>query len=84
MHFASNAELYPLVRKLDTIVDLSAEEREAVLGLPVTVRILNADQDIVRDHDRPSQCCLILTRLRVPVQDASGWKAADYVVPYSR
>jgi CRP-like cAMP-binding protein len=61
MHFASNAELYPLVRKLDTIVDLSAEEREAVLGLPVTVRILNADQDIVRDHDRPSQCCLILT-----------------------
>jgi CRP-like cAMP-binding protein len=26
----------------------------------VTLRDLKADQDIVRDHDRPSQCCLIL------------------------
>ena len=27
----------------------------------MTVRDLRADQDIVRDQDRPSQCCLILT-----------------------
>jgi hypothetical protein len=26
----------------------------------MTVRDLRADQDIVRDQDRPSQCCLIL------------------------
>jgi CRP-like cAMP-binding protein len=61
MLFASNSELYPLLRKLETIVDLSDEEREAVLRLAVTVRILKADQDIVRDQDRPSQCCLILS-----------------------
>ena len=56
MLFASNSELYPLLRKLESIVDLSDKEREAVLRVPVTVRILKADQDIVRDQDRPSQC----------------------------
>src|SRR3954471_5102138 len=41
-------------------MDLSGEEREALAKLPVMVRELRADQDIVRDHDRPSQCCAIL------------------------
>ena len=57
---APNSDLSPLVRKLESIVALTAEEREAVLRIPVTVRALKADQDIVRDQDRPSQCCLIL------------------------
>jgi CRP-like cAMP-binding protein len=56
----STPHLHPLIRKLESIVDLSDEEREAVLRLPVTVRVLKADQDIVRDQDRPSQCCAIL------------------------
>ena len=50
-----------LIRKLETITDLSDEERQALNELPVTVRNLKTDQDIVRDQDRPSQCCLILT-----------------------
>lgn len=49
-----------LVRKLESIADLSAEEREAILGLPLRTQALQAKQDIVRDGDRPSQCCLIL------------------------
>jgi CRP-like cAMP-binding protein len=57
---APNADLHPLVRKLESIVALTDEERGAVLRLRVTVRVLKADQDIVRDQDRPSQCCLIL------------------------
>jgi CRP-like cAMP-binding protein len=55
-----DADLNPLARKLESIVTLGDEEREAVLRLFVTVRTLRADQDIVRDQDRPSQCCLIL------------------------
>lgn len=51
---------HPLVSKLESIFDLSAEERDAILALPVTVRSLRADQDIVRDQDRPSQCCILL------------------------
>ncbi len=46
---------------LNPIADLSDEERQALNELPMTVRDLKSDQDIVRDQDRPSQCCLILT-----------------------
>ena len=52
--------LHPLVRKLQTVFDLSEKEKEAVLTLPFLVRELKAGQDIVREQDRPSQCCVIL------------------------
>jgi len=49
-----------LIRKLDSIARLSDKERRAVEQLPVTVRPLGQHQDIVREKDRPSQCCLLL------------------------
>jgi CRP-like cAMP-binding protein len=49
-----------LIRKLETVVDLSASERDALLSLPVMLRDFGADQDIVREGDRPSHCCLLL------------------------
>ena len=48
-----------LVTKLDSIISLSDAERAAILELPIQVRDLAADQDIVREGDRPSQCCLV-------------------------
>ena len=58
------ADLHPehsrLIRKLETIVELSDEEKRAVLGLPVTVKSVGEDQDFVRDGERPSECCLIV------------------------
>jgi CRP-like cAMP-binding protein len=56
----SNPDLHPLIRKLESIAPVSKDEREAIADLPITVRDLKADADIVRDQDRPSQCCLIL------------------------
>src|SRR3954449_637543 len=49
-----------LVTKLDSIISLSDAERTAILDLPIRVRDLAADQDIVREGDRPSQCCLVV------------------------
>ena len=49
-----------LQRKLESIATLSEEERDAILGLPARVRTLGAGQDIVRDGDKPSQCCLVV------------------------
>ncbi len=49
-----------LVRKLQCEATLTDEERQAVLDLPVTIRLMRPDHDIVRDRDRPSQCCLVL------------------------
>ena len=60
----ASANSYPehsrLIRKLESIVELSNEEREAVLGLPMTIKTVGEDQDLVRDGDRPSECCLII------------------------
>ena len=49
-----------LIRKLESITTLSDEERQAVENLPVRFRSFDARQDIVRDGDKPSHCCLIL------------------------
>jgi CRP-like cAMP-binding protein len=48
------------VRKLESIVDLTSEERAALHAIPLMQRELQAGQEIVREGDRPSQACLIL------------------------
>jgi CRP-like cAMP-binding protein len=52
--------MLPLVRKLKSIFDVTDAEEKAILDLPVVFRELKAGQDIVRERDRPSQCCVIL------------------------
>src|SRR4051794_21141033 len=54
------SNLHSLVLKLNSIFPLTEDEKQAVLGLPMHVREFAADQDIVREGDRPSQCCLLL------------------------
>lgn len=49
-----------LVRRLESIADISLEEREAIQKLPARIRILKSGQDIVQDGDKPSQCCLMV------------------------
>ncbi|MCJ2093091.1 Crp/Fnr family transcriptional regulator [Methylobacterium sp. J-072] len=49
-----------LIRKLESIASLSEAERQAIESLPVRIHKLNVRQDIVRDGDKPSHCCLII------------------------
>lgn len=49
-----------LIRKLESIARFSDDERQAIERLPMTGRLLKAGQDIVREKDCPSQCCLII------------------------
>jgi len=56
-----HSEYNPLILKLDSIVRLTDDEKQALLSLPVQVNALKADQDIVREGDRPSRSCLILS-----------------------
>jgi CRP-like cAMP-binding protein len=50
-----------LVRRLEVDTSpLSQAEKDAILRLPVTIREIGADQDILREGDRPSQCCVVL------------------------
>ena len=43
-----------LIRKLESITDLSAEEKDALTRLPMTIRQAAADETVVREGDRPS------------------------------
>ena len=57
---ASDANSNRLIRKLESITDLSEDEKRAIHELPMNVKNLAADTDIVREGDRPPECCLIL------------------------
>lgn len=58
MHLAR--ETHPLIRRLESNAALSEAEKGALLNLPLIIREMAADQDIVREGDRPSECCLVL------------------------
>lgn len=50
-----------LVRKLESIFRLSEDERAAIERLPLKVREVRAGEVFVREGDRPSQCCVVLS-----------------------
>lgn len=49
-----------LIRKLRSIADLSPDAVRAVERLPLRLRELPADSDIVSEGDQPTECCLIV------------------------
>ena len=53
-------DLPAFVRKLGNSFPLTEAEKQALAELPLQVRTLRADQDIVREGDQPSQCCVLL------------------------
>jgi CRP-like cAMP-binding protein len=56
----TRAERQRLVLKLESIADLTGDEKQALLGLPMIVKMVAADHDIVSVGDNPSHCCLLL------------------------
>lgn len=55
--------LEKLVRELESIASLSAQERELLLNLPVHIKHFDAHQDIVSQGERTKQCCLVISGL---------------------
>jgi CRP-like cAMP-binding protein len=53
-------ERHRLIFKLESITELTSDERQALMDLPMTVRSYVRGQDIVREGDRPIECCLLL------------------------
>jgi CRP-like cAMP-binding protein len=49
-----------LIRKLESITDLTETDRQALAALPMTIKSLEAHQEIVREKDRPDWCTLLL------------------------
>jgi CRP-like cAMP-binding protein len=58
---ASHSTLEPLVRKLLTLARLSDEDQAAILALPVSSRKLEKHGFVVREGDKPTHCCLLVS-----------------------
>jgi CRP-like cAMP-binding protein len=71
---SGGSTLHPLIVKLESIAPVSDEERRAIVALPMTIRHVREDQDIVGDQDRPSQCCLMLEDLACRYKVLPGGK----------
>ncbi len=55
-----------LIRKLESIFRLTDDERHALETLPMQIVALKENQDIVRQGDRPSRSCLLLSGFACP------------------
>ncbi|MBV9783446.1 MAG: Crp/Fnr family transcriptional regulator [Acidisphaera sp.] len=49
-----------LIRRLERLAPLHDDDRRALLELPIRAKAHYADQDIVREGDRPTECGLVL------------------------
>jgi CRP-like cAMP-binding protein len=49
-----------LIRKLESIAVLGDEDRHGIFGLPMSLKSVGANYDLVRHGDRPSACCLLV------------------------
>lgn len=49
-----------MIRKLEAIASLTAEEKQAIMALPFLARDIPADQDIVSIGDTPGECCILI------------------------
>jgi CRP-like cAMP-binding protein len=49
-----------LIRKLESIADLPDAERAALCDLPISVRTIAADSDLVSEGQNPTECCLLI------------------------
>ena len=66
---------HPLIRKLESQgLALSEEEVAALLAMPMQVETLRADQDIVREGDRPTRSCLLLEGYAATYKTTPGGK----------
>jgi CRP-like cAMP-binding protein len=61
MHASFPSQDNPMIRKLESVFTLTDDERQALETLPMQLAVLKDDQDIVREGDRPSRSCVILS-----------------------
>jgi len=57
----NSSTLQPLVEKLAYRTRLSATDRAAIMGLPFTVRTMERAKFIVRERERPTHSCVMLS-----------------------
>src|SRR3982751_3681150 len=68
----AGSALGPLVAKLEYRHKLDDDDRAAILDLPHVVKAIEQNHYIVREFDRPTHCCLILSSFAVRHKIVAG------------
>lgn len=68
----ARSALDPLVRKLEYRANFSAADRSALLGLPHVVRSLESHHYVVRERDRATHSCVMLSGFSVRHKIVAG------------
>jgi CRP-like cAMP-binding protein len=74
MHASFHPDDNPLIRKLESVFTLTDDERQALETLPMQIAVLKDHQDIVREGDRPTRSCLILSGFACAYKVTAGGK----------
>jgi CRP-like cAMP-binding protein len=74
MHASLHPDYNPMIRKLESIFTLTDDERQALEALPMQLAVIKDHQDIVREGDRPSRSCLILSGFTATYKITGGGK----------
>jgi CRP-like cAMP-binding protein len=61
VHASFHSQDNPMIRKLESIFTLTNDERQALKNLPMQIVVVKTDQDLVREGDRPSRSCVLLS-----------------------
>jgi CRP-like cAMP-binding protein len=61
MHASFHSQDNPMIRKLESIFTLTDDERQALENFPMQIVVVKTDQDLVREGDRPSRSCVLLS-----------------------
>jgi CRP-like cAMP-binding protein len=61
-----------LLRRLSMVTGLEKEDVEAIRALPIAIRRLEAGQFVVREGDRPAECCLVIEGFCVRAKSTSA------------
>src|ERR1041385_132740 len=54
------AHLEAMIRKLRNSTNLEDDDIQSIRTLPIHIKELSADTSIVKERDRPTQCCLMI------------------------
>ena len=74
MHASFPAQNNPLIQKIDSVFALTKAEHQVLAKLPMELALIEENQDIVREGDRPSRCCLILSGFTATYKVSGGGK----------
>lgn len=60
---AEDEHLRALIRKMESISEITEDEKQLLLQLPLTLKSFEAGTDIISEGDRTKNCCLVLEGL---------------------